>query len=870
MLRNLLRLGLAATLVLASLVVAGAQERRKSIDDYRQLFRKPETVIEFWKALQFEIEVGRTDLAAQHLHGLLALRPTDAQLLELVDEVGLTSILRLRTIRVWSKNPKEQKQAEADVKSLLGRASAAARARLNDPKRIGGLIRQLKESPEDRAYAIRELYRTGTPAMPYLIDALSKARSADDRWAILQALQRMGPEAIAPLIAALDSDDVRLKLDVLDLLRRHVRSAAQITPHLWFPSANKDESPQVRKKATALLADFLDLPASRLQPARTALTREAEKYYRHEARFGDPKAVVIWRWNGKGVMMGWPGVSTVSASQAEEYWGLRFARQALTLDPTYKPAQVVFLSLAIDKAKTRGGVGIPLSRSAPEVAQLVAKASPELLIEILDRALKEQRTGVILATTRALGDRAEVRAKKPTGRGNPPLVQALYYPDQRVQLSAAESLLLIPGPPAPKTASRIVEVLGRLLSPAVASRTGRKVILAIFDENWRTRTRTAAEDAGVDPVAVSNGRDLMREVRARGDVDAILLESTLPQPGLAQLLAQLRADVDVGKVPVLLAAVPQTRASHDIARRVQRIDRRLATINAETRSYRAALRAINEEEANALKDIAKTKFATKDERVTAETITRDKFAEERRRLDQDFLSAVRLAKDAPKLEAEKDRLAARYDRQSQVREEQLERFTTRYQNIRVVHTSVFTDAKTLETVMTAAIRQAGVALSPEERTRYAEIAIQILSKLAMGQPRGYDVKPVANIITEALRTGRLSERGQIAAIDAIARLPGPRSQVELAHTILDKARTGEARKAAVEALVLNVQQFGVQLSDAQMAPLRALAREDKLPPGLKGNLDVLIGALRPDARTTGERLKGYKFTPVAPLPPPKK
>src|SRR5262249_52944825 len=157
----------------------------------------------------------------------------------------------------------------------------------------------------------------------------------------------------------------RLKLDVLDLLRRHVRHAAQIVPHLWFPSANKEESPLVRKKATALLADFLDLPASRLQPARVALTREAEKFYRHEARFGDPKAGVIGRWTGKGVMMGWPGASTVSASQAEEYWGLRFARQALDLDPTYRPAQVVFLSLAIDKATTRGGVNVPLARSAP-------------------------------------------------------------------------------------------------------------------------------------------------------------------------------------------------------------------------------------------------------------------------------------------------------------------------------------------------------------------------------------------------------------------------------------------------------------------------------------------------------------------------
>ena len=32
-------------------------------NDYRQFFKKPQTVLEFWSAIQFEIELGRFDLA---------------------------------------------------------------------------------------------------------------------------------------------------------------------------------------------------------------------------------------------------------------------------------------------------------------------------------------------------------------------------------------------------------------------------------------------------------------------------------------------------------------------------------------------------------------------------------------------------------------------------------------------------------------------------------------------------------------------------------------------------------------------------------------------------------------------------------------
>ena len=48
-----------------------------------------------------------------------------------------------------------------------------------------------------------------------------------------------------------------------------------------------------------------------------------------------------------------PNAPTVPASKAEEYYGVRFARQALDIDPAYRPAQIVLTSLLLEKAADR-------------------------------------------------------------------------------------------------------------------------------------------------------------------------------------------------------------------------------------------------------------------------------------------------------------------------------------------------------------------------------------------------------------------------------------------------------------------------------------------------------------------------------------
>lgn len=570
---RLLHIALAIFLVIAVLAPSAAQDRGRpgaapparrggdDQDDYRRFFKRPTNTAEFWKAMQFEIDVGKYDLAAVHLHNLLQFKPPDADLVKLADEVGVAAFLRLRNIRTWSDDPKVNQEALANVEQLIQRVTQAVNQVRRDPVRIQGYIKNLTASPEENGYALKELAKSGSAAVPYLVDALRQA-DAEERVRYLAALERLGPNTIEPLTAGLDSNIPRLQVDLIRIFRKIYSAGTAriiqrvVVPNLWFLARSPSQPEEVRSQALAALSYFLETPAGKLPPSRVELTRLADRYYLHRVAFGDPKAVTIWRWDGQHIVTGWPGAPAVDADKAEEYYGIRFASQALLLDPTYGPAQVVLLSLILDKTQARAGLDASLERAAPKVHDVLGTVQPALVNAVLERALQEQRVAVILGAVRDLGERKEILAVRPLAQRQPPLVRALYYPDRRVQMAAAEALLQIPDSAASLATTRVVEVLRRALAAEPEARQRPKVLLGYFNEDIRNRVALAVGAAGYQTVPVATGRELMQRLGQASDIALILFEEQLPNPGLAHLLGQLRADRFAGQLPILLTAAP--------------------------------------------------------------------------------------------------------------------------------------------------------------------------------------------------------------------------------------------------------------------------------------------------------------------------
>jgi CheY-like chemotaxis protein len=539
---NASRFVIGAACLLLLLPQAHGQPRRqpppRSEDTYRQFLKKPETAAEYWAAIKFEVNVGKYKLAAEDLKAFLAYldkNPSENDLIRIVDEEGMAPFLHLLTIP----------DTRADAGKLIDRVRAVMKKHRSDPQRIKTFIDNLSATPEEREFAIAELRKSGAVAVPYLVDALRETAGTEEHTAILSALPYLGRDSVPPLLAALDIPDSALRIELIDVLER--RNDAQAVPYLWFLSANPKEGTEVRRKATEALTHLLGQPANGLPPAKLALTDEAERYYRHRVHFSDPQAVVVWQWDGKRLVG-----PTLTGSQAEEYYGLRFARQAIELDPAYLPAQVLFLSLALDKGVERSGLERPLEKGAAGVKELVKVINPALLNSVLDRALTDRRLPVIVGAARALGDEGAVEAIRPVSHPQPPLVRALYYPDRRVQLAAADALLRIPAPEVAAHGARIVEVLRRTLAADPMARA----VVGDFNQDRGTAVGRALREAGFEPVVVATGREVLLRLRQAADVDVALIDSDIPDPQLPYLLAQLRADVNVGLMPVLVTTPP--------------------------------------------------------------------------------------------------------------------------------------------------------------------------------------------------------------------------------------------------------------------------------------------------------------------------
>jgi hypothetical protein len=557
-----LRAALAAAVLGLGLARAAAQDPR---------VEPPRTPLDAFAAAQFEINVGSYELAAQYLKGLLAANPTEKDFLAIEDRYGVAALLNLRNIPRWSEDPKEQAETTKAVEDIIERAGAARRKLLGDPQRITRYIANLQGTPEERAYAVRELQRSGPLAVPTMVTTLTTNRDSQDRAAILNALPWLYPDAVPPWLAALDMNDPVLKAQLLESLAQRrdlpilaARPETDPTPTLDYLAASPNQSDSVRRKALELLTRLRPLSVSQMPSAKVELTKYADKYYRHQVRVPDLPNNPVWRWDGMQL------VNTPStASQVEEYFGLRYARWALELDPTYEPAQVVFLSLATDKAFERGGLDKPLAVTAPEVHDLLDTADVPAMLTALDRALVEKRSPVALALVQALGERAEVQAGRPTQGKSPVLVRALDYPDRRVQLAAADALIHLPGPATHAAQFRVIEVLRRALAAEseVSLPTKPRVLIGHFNPDRGLDLARRVQAVGYDAIVVRTGWEVMRRLKEAADIDAVLIDSDLPYPTLPDLLASLRADIHLGLLPVRVLYTPPGGADSSLALR---------------------------------------------------------------------------------------------------------------------------------------------------------------------------------------------------------------------------------------------------------------------------------------------------------------
>lgn len=543
---------------------------QKAEDEYRTFFRRPEQVHEFWAAIKFEVEVGKFDVAALHLKQLLAKAPpedADKELVNLAEVEGLAPFLRLANIRKWSDHKPFQDEAEKSVQQLLDRLTAAVEKTHSDPQRLTKFIARLDApTPEERAYAFAQLQRAKERAAPYLVEALRLNVGKPLHKRIVDVMLKLDSDIVPPLLEVFkarderDAQDSDLRITLLDIVRK--RGDKRVVPYLWHLSSAAMYSPQVRQTAKKYLADFLNVKADKLPDAKVALTDLAENYYQHKVRFLAGKAIRIWPWDGQKLAT---QPVSLTPGQAEEFFGVRHAREAIDLDPTYQPAQTVFLSLMLERTVAPNLNHALLKPMGPNLQNLLATVDADLLTRVLERALDETKIPVILPTVHALGERGDARtAKLGAGGSQRGLLRALHFPDRRVQYAAVKAMLKMPTTPAPQVSARTVDVLRRLLAAGEAP----KALAVYVPQDKSAEVRKAIKSVGYEPVLTKDVRSAFEKLEQTADYDLIILFPGMADKEFPFVVNQFRSDADHGRLPILVFA-PKGK-EEELARQAER------------------------------------------------------------------------------------------------------------------------------------------------------------------------------------------------------------------------------------------------------------------------------------------------------------
>lgn len=520
---------------------------------------------ELLSAFTITFEQGKYDLAAEYLKAYLATNPTDQQLLDIEKRYGKGAFQNLQAVPKWSDDPATDKAAKDTVKALTDRVRAAADKILRNPDRITKFVNNLGETYEEKIYAINELRRTGDIVVPYLVKAYTGAPTPELAAGILEAIEKLDAASVAGWLAALDGFTPEQRFNVFrailarsDALSLPSFVETDFTPFLWYLAAlPPEEAPALRKLVFDILSQFTPGNVAKQDPVER-LTSIARTFYEHRAKFRTATApgstgVILWKWDPQKMEL--LRQENTSLADAEEHYGLRYARWALNRKPDYEPAQRLILAIAAERAVAK--VGGDLGRTAPDVHKLLSQAPTPLLADMLTEAMARKKGNLVLALTQSLSERADKTVAAQPPMAKPPLlVRALEYPDVRVQLAAANGLLRAPGQLTPEVRARILEIMKGAAGADTGAAPDSKGMALVVDPN-RLRNDSLASllrFLGYTVEQYTHGRDVLRRLGQGADYDIVLVDRHVPDPQLNDFLSQVRADLKSGGVPVAVVA----------------------------------------------------------------------------------------------------------------------------------------------------------------------------------------------------------------------------------------------------------------------------------------------------------------------------
>jgi HEAT repeat protein len=394
-----------------------------------------------WSNFLHYTMIGRLDLAKGYGQAVLDAKPDPLIILGFVESNPQAQVLLNRA----AENEHDKELAQIADK-ILAIVEQGRYARRSEPAIIAEEVRRLSSTARARLEAVKRLKNAGEYAIPFMIDAMTDPARRQEVPNIIWALPQIGRDAIRPLVAALQSDDDALRVEIVKALGEI--GYPQSLGYLKYVVEN-DNSAEVRDAGTKSIQQ-VD-PAAATRSAAELLYELGENYYYHvdslapaeDAKFGN-----IWFWDKQQRRL---VRQEVDRAYFYELMAMRSCEWALRAEKAIGLWIASFFKAESTSLAMPGYFG-PGHASAEVYA---TTAGPEYLQQALARALKDKNSYVALHTIEALAANAGTKSLMYRLGTEQPLLAALSFDDKAVKYSAAIAIALA-GPAEPFGESRIV------------------------------------------------------------------------------------------------------------------------------------------------------------------------------------------------------------------------------------------------------------------------------------------------------------------------------------------------------------------------------------------------------------------------------
>jgi hypothetical protein len=373
------------------------------------------------------LKIGRFDLAKGYAQAVLDSNSAPVDLFALAEgnPQGYALIIKAR-----------ESATDAELSGLCGKVGDIIEQgrfiRRADPKVIVDEIARLSTTSRGQLNAVKRLQNAGEYAIMYMLDALGDdARKAE--WPnISSALSQMGRDAIRPLAAALQTNNVGVKSEIIKALGKI--GYPQSLPYLKY-IAEKDSSAELRALAEDSIKK-IDAAALKV-PAVQLCYQLGEDYYYHAeslAPAADANFANMWFWDAKNVRL---DSERVDKRYFNELMAMRSCEWSLKADDKFGQAIGLWLA-AFFKAESYD-IDMPAYFSAghADAMTYATTAGPEYLHQALARAVKDKDAQVALGAVEALSTTAGESSLFYRIGTTQPLAEALVFDTKAVKFSAA-------------------------------------------------------------------------------------------------------------------------------------------------------------------------------------------------------------------------------------------------------------------------------------------------------------------------------------------------------------------------------------------------------------------------------------------------